>query len=190
MTDPLLFTLAIATLLATPGPTNTLLATAGTSGPPRSAVGLLAAELAGYLCAVMLARLALGPLITAQPVAETALKLGVAAWLVVVAVRLWQKGGPQPGDARSRVSPGTIFFTTLVNPKALILAFGVLPFDHAALPVYLASFCLMVPSAGALWFFGGAALRRNVPFAAERVVPRVAAVALTAFAGLIGASAL
>ena len=48
MIDPWLFMLAVATLLATPGPTNTLMATAGAMNGPRAAWPLLLAELSVF----------------------------------------------------------------------------------------------------------------------------------------------
>lgn len=63
MADPVLYLLAVAMLLATPGPTNTLMATAGASAGIRGSLVLLLAELAGYLIAIEAIRLLLGPVI-------------------------------------------------------------------------------------------------------------------------------
>jgi len=46
MDDPLLFALAVLTILGTPGPTNTLLATAGATGGLRRSLPLVPAEAA------------------------------------------------------------------------------------------------------------------------------------------------
>ena len=73
MTDPILFFLAVATILATPGPTNTLMATSGaTAGIVRS-LPLLMAEIAGYLIAILMIRAVLAPLVHAYPAIGIAL---------------------------------------------------------------------------------------------------------------------
>lgn len=49
------------------------------------------------------------------------------AYLLWLAVRLWQRGG----DTLARgalVTPGQVFVTTLLNPKALVFALGIVPF--------------------------------------------------------------
>ena len=63
MQDPVLFTLTVLLILGTPGPTNTLLATAGATVGFRRALPLLPAEAAGYLIAILAIGLALGPFI-------------------------------------------------------------------------------------------------------------------------------
>jgi len=52
MTDPILFAFAVIAILATPGPTNALLATAGAANGLRRSLPLVPAELAGYVIAI------------------------------------------------------------------------------------------------------------------------------------------
>ena len=86
MTQPGLFILAILTILATPGPTNTLLATASAAAGVRRSLPLLAAELLGYLITVDVVGLILRPVLTAEPMLGTGLKLVVACYLGYVAL--------------------------------------------------------------------------------------------------------
>lgn len=60
----LTFFTATCFLLAMPGPTNTLLATSGAGIGIARSLHLLAAELCGYLAAITLLRLALGPVVS------------------------------------------------------------------------------------------------------------------------------
>jgi len=66
--DRIAFAAAALSLLATPGPTNTLLATSGAKVGLRRSLPLLGAELGGYLLAILLLRALIGPLMAANPV--------------------------------------------------------------------------------------------------------------------------
>ena len=183
MTDPLLFLFAVTTLLAAPGPTNTLMATSGaTVGLVRS-LPLLAAVLAGYLIAIALIRLAIGPLIAAYPSLGIGLKLAVTIYLVRMAIRLWRRPLVAAGDARA-VTFTNVFVTTLLNPKALIVALTILPPDGWLLAWSAAAFSIIVVVAGAGWSLLGAMLR-NVSGNRTALLPKIASDALLAFAGLL-----
>jgi threonine/homoserine/homoserine lactone efflux protein len=186
MTDPLQFLLGALILLAAPGPTNTILALAG-AGSSRSPAGLLAAELAGYAVAIGLSGLVLLPIIASWPPAETIIKLAVAAYLILAAVRLWRT----PFDLATRgavVGARDVFLATLLNPKGLIVAVAVLPLSDPSLPLHAALFALLVVATGASWFWLG---RRVASLSRERSVyiPRAGALALLGFAALVATAA-
>mgnify|MGYP006894100190 CR=1 FL=1 len=67
MTDPIAFVLAVIGLLATPGPTNTLLAASGAAVGFRRSLHLILAEAAGYLCSILVLAVMLG----GDPMAST-----------------------------------------------------------------------------------------------------------------------
>ena len=90
MTDPIQFALAVIVLLGVPGPTNTVMATAGAVNRGEWPWLFMLAELAGYLAIILLARLALLPLIDAHPWVGVALKIVVVAYLVFAAIKLWR----------------------------------------------------------------------------------------------------
>ena len=90
------------------------------------------------------------------------------------------------------ISPGRIFLTTLLNPKALIFAFVIMPpvaLDR--LWPFILVFWVLVPVCACGWIAVGALL----PLAGRGVVTRAriargAATALIVFAAVIGGSAV
>ncbi|HHY49369.1 MAG TPA: lysine transporter LysE [Alphaproteobacteria bacterium] len=185
MTDPVQFILAVLTLLITPGPTNTVMATAG-SGARRSPLPLLAAELFGYLAIIALARIALLPLIDLYPLAGIAIKLAVVAYLVYAAIRLW-RGRVVLGTDGDLIGPRAVFLTTFLNPKGLIFAISVFPRESEQLWVYFILFTALVAACGFAWFSLGRGLA-SVAGARAALLPRVASIALLAFAALLATS--
>ena len=75
MVEPLAFFLAALTLLAAPGPTNTLLAMSGAAAGLRPSLPLIGAALGGYLVSVLTLGLVLGPVAKGNPVVALALSV-------------------------------------------------------------------------------------------------------------------
>lgn len=184
------FVSAVLALLLAPGPTNTLMGLAGAQRGLRPMLRLLPAELAGYLTTVLpLAWLGAG-LVAHAPVAAMALKLAAAAWVMVLAVRLWRAPGAE--NQSGRVTARRIYLTTVLNPKALI--FGLVLLPPLAAPDFaprLAVFCLLISAAALAWGAGGTLIRRG---GARRLgqVQRAASVwlaviAVTLLAGVVTA---
>ena len=183
-----LFLLAVLSLLATPGPTNTLLATAGATSGVRQALPLLAAELSGYLIAISIVGFLLRPLLAGAPVIGIVLKVSVAVYLVFTAIRLWRRTTASEAE-HGLVSGRSVFITTLLNPKVLIFALVILPFGHDDIAGYLAAFSICVLGVGCCWVALGGFLGLATADKYPRLVPRIASVALAGFASLIFASA-
>lgn len=188
MTDPTLFILAVLTILGTPGPTNTLLATSGAMVGVRRSLPLLVGELSGYLLAILAIRIALGPIIHAYTLVGIALKIAVVAYLAWVAIRLWRQNASLT-EAKT-VDAKAVFITTLLNPKALIFALSIIPAESPALAWYFVAFSLAVPSVGLCWILVGRAIGAASGEQHAGLVRRIASVALFGFAGLIAASVL
>ena len=189
--EPTAFALASLTLLATPGPTNTLLATSGAGVGVRRSLPLLVAEFGGYLIAISLLIGLVGPVIAAAPVVGTALRLVAALYLLYLAAKLWRRGVEMP-VAGASVTLTSVFVTTLLNPKAIIFAFTLLPADLAlsALTPWMAGLSLMIGVVGSLWIAAGAFLRRGFAgIIPSRIGYRVSAVALALLAGSLSAHA-
>ena len=189
--EPFMFVAASVALLITPGPTNTLLATSGAAIGVRRSLPLLMGELGGYLAAIFILRLIAGPAIAATPAIELALRMMVAAYLLYLALKLWQQGSVQL-DAGRPVTFGRVFVTTLFNPKGIVFAFTILPQDMElrGLAAWLAALALIIPSIGSLWIATGSSLRHG---SQGRITPtvvyRISALALTVLAGAVSAHA-
>ena len=184
MEDPLLFALAVLAVLGTPGPTNSLLATAGATAGLRRSLPLIAAEAAGYTLAILTIGLLLGPVLAGAPLLATALRLAVGAYLLLLAVRLWRRGGAALATG-AVITPRQVFVTTLLNPKAIVFALGILPFaaGQGVWPPYMLGFLVLLAAVATAWITAGALLgaaagRRGW----GRAVPRVGAAAVGGFA--------
>jgi threonine/homoserine/homoserine lactone efflux protein len=184
MTDPIPFALAVVFLLATPGPTNTLLLTAGAASGPR-ALRLIPAEVIGYLTTILIVGYLIGDRVQSMPSAAFALRALVAAYLIYLAFRLWRTG-LQAEAPRRLITFRDVLVTTMLNPKALLFALGIIPVHAANSIGYFAAFVLLVVAAGSGWALLGVALRRGLlPKSSPHLVPRLGAVAITAFAAYL-----
>jgi threonine/homoserine/homoserine lactone efflux protein len=183
MTDPWLFLLALLAILGAPGPTNTLLATAGATAGIRRPLALLGAELAGYTVSIGVIRVAIGPILAAVPPLLIVLKVAVAVYLVFVAITVWRRALTL--GSTSSVSFAQVFIATLLNPKAVILALTIFPREPLAPLLHILLFAAMTVATGFAWIILGHTLSAATGEHGARLIPRVAAVALGGFAGLI-----
>lgn len=188
------FALAIAAILATPGPTNTLLLAAGAGSGFWRALRLVPAELAGYLVAITAWGLILGRVVAGWPSLGMWLQLLSAAYLARMAARLWRGARPLAGGPAATITFGNVLAATMLNPKALIFAAGVFPAAaFASIPGYLAATGLfaatLVPVATA-WVGVGASAARSPGAPGLALVHRMAAALLTLFSLSLGTSAL
>ncbi len=187
MESPVLFVLTVLVILGTPGPTNTLLATSGAAVGWRCSLALLPAESCGYLISILFLGLVLGPVVAGSPAIATALRLLVGAYLLMLSLKLWHAGTALPAERKAVVRPGEILVTTLLNPKAIIFALGVVPFGSAHVLFYLMGFIAMAAAIGFCWVIAGAAMGQVARTAGghERLVPRVGGAVIALFALVI-----
>ena len=186
------YVIAVLALLLAPGPTNILFMVAGAEGGARRVWSLLPSEVLGYLAAIIPLSFMGATLLAERPWAGLAVKVSAAAWVISLAVRLWQTSA-LPGGVR-HVTQRQVFITTLLNPKALVFGLVLLPSPLAAgFTSRLALFCVMVVACAVVWGSGGNLL--HVPGSADagggrlRVVQRVASVwlAMVSVTLLVGA---
>lgn len=192
MTDPLTFALAVVALLATPGPTNTLLAASGATLGWRRSLALIPAELAGYLVAILSIKTLLA-LIANPATALFWLKVAACLWLTACAIKLWRQAGTGGASEMSPLGPGRLFTTTLINPKAMVFATMVIPGqtpDQWA--PWLGAFAGMAIVIALGWIGMGAGLNRAIERDPARslLVWRATAMVLALFATMVGGSAV
>jgi threonine/homoserine/homoserine lactone efflux protein len=165
--------------------TNTLLATsAATSGVRRSLL-LLPAEAMGHLVAILVLGLALGRAIASSPMIGAILRLAVGVYLFYLAFKLWREGSTAIGGA-AKISPFQVFIVTLLNPKALIFALGVVPFGRPHVWIYLLAFVAILSPVGIGWLTIGAGLGRVAQSGGQaRLIPRIGSAVIAVFASLV-----
>lgn len=180
------FVLAVLALLATPGPTNTLMAAAGAQRGVARALPLLVGELGGYLIAITVWIELVGAAAAGQPLVPVVAKFVAAAFLLWSAWKLWAHAG-RADLAQRGITLGRVFGTTLINPKALVFAFAIFPHVGfvARLP-YLGVFAGLVIGTAIGWMaLGSVAARTSAGLLTSSRVERITAVALAVFAVLL-----
>lgn len=185
------FVTGLALLLATPGPTNTLLALGGATGGLRRTPRLLAAELFAYLAAILLLGAVIEWLGTGMAQLRPKLQFLAAGYLLFAALRMW-RFRPERAVA-CRVDARLVAVTTLLNPKTLIIAFVLMPqgwsADAGVAGVHLLVLALMVPLAGSAWLVGGHLAAALAGGRVQALVPRASAVLLAIFATVLAGKA-
>ena len=191
MSDPTVFALAVLAVLATPGPTNTLMAVAGATEGVSRGLKLIPAEVAGYVTSISLLIFIFQPVVAALPLAATVLRIGCGSYLAILALTIWRASNRDAGQA-SLVSFQSVFITTLLNPKSLIFAFQIFPTGGIRLILsFLGAFALLCVAAATMWICIGAALRlRTQALLTGVVIRRITAVVLGLFAILFLATAV
>ena len=86
----------------------------------------------------------------------------VGAYLLLLAFRLWRQGSASSVSAAD-VRALDVFVATVFNPKALVFAVAVIPFQRPDVWTYFAAFLAVLGLAGAGWLTVGAAMGRAAP---------------------------
>jgi threonine/homoserine/homoserine lactone efflux protein len=117
---------ALLALLATPGPTNTLLALAGAQAVRRPLL-LPLVELAAYMTTVVPLSIWGQNWLEATPKLRLILTLAAAVWVAVLAVRMWRHATRAEAQGAPGVTALQVGVTTLLNPKALVFGLVLIP---------------------------------------------------------------
>lgn len=182
------FLLVIATILLTPGPTNTLLASSGISQGLRRSAPLLSFECLGYVCATSVWGLVLNTTMHDYPFVINIIKVVSGLYIAKLGLRLWYQARRDPlQELLVSVRPLELFIATLLNPKAVIFAMALFPVqtwlsvsNYAGV---MGRFVLLVASIGGLWIvFGSLLMGGRVRWLQPHVFQRLAALTLWGFA--------
>lgn len=190
MSTILEFTGAILLLLLTPGPTNTLMALAGYSRGIARALPLIVAECVGYLTVIIPVAVLAAPFLADHPALLLAAKICASLWVLYLSYRLWFKGVAEQNAAK--VTARDILVTTMLNPKALIIAIVIMPHGPIAeLLPWLGLFAGLVVFAASGWISLGHFLAKGKAVRLHpEAIQRIAATCLFAFAALLAAASL
>lgn len=182
------FFAVIATLLLTPGPTNTLLATAGIRAGLRRSWGLIPAECLGYGIATTAWGLLLHTVVLRSPWWVPGIQLLSGLYIAKLGWELWACASLQPGNSQvPLIGRRQLLLATLLNPKAVIFALALFPAQTWVSAVNYASvmggFAVLVAVIGTLWMALGAWLMGGrIAWLQPRHFQRGAALALGGFA--------
>ena len=190
------FLAIVVTILLTPGPTNTLLATAGSSGGLRSSATLVPLECLGYLVATSLWGLLLREVLEDHPMVLPMLKLASAAYISKLAVSLLREASrPQATPQTPVIGGRQLLLATLLNPKAAIFAMVIFPVQTwlgtSQYSQVMGCFMASVAIIGVLWIaFGAALVSGKAGWLTPTRFMRLSALALLGFAAWLVMNAL
>nr|WP_244133057.1 LysE family transporter [Burkholderia metallica] len=184
-----------AIVLLVPGPTNTLLLSAGLKLNLRGACGLVAAEAAGYVTAITVWGFFLWSLAARYPWIVSCVKLISALFILYLAVKMWFKGADFDTTDSAPLGFRGLFVATLMNPKALLFSSAIFPASaFRSLDVFLLStgvFLLTLVPIGLLWSRSGQLLLMNrTEGRLASIVLRCSSLVLLMFAATLAGSVL
>ncbi|MEG0197417.1 LysE family translocator [Acinetobacter sp.] len=160
-----LFIGLVVTILLTPGPTNTLLASSGIQVGVRQSLRLIPAESMGYLIAITTWGMIIGTVSIQFPIIPTFLKLLSALYIIFLAIKLWKTADIEASYNQPTIRARELFCATLLNPKALLFASAIFPSTAwLTMQVYLLHiglFLLLIVPIALFWTFIGSILASN-----------------------------
>lgn len=185
----------VITILLTPGPTNTLLASSGIQVGLRKSLLLIPAEAIGYILAISAWGMLIGKVSATLPLLPTFLKLLSAGYIIFLAIKLWRTANQEVILNQPTIRPRELLFATLLNPKALLFASAIFPTTawqaQEIYVVHMSSFVALILPIALFWISVGAVLATNkVKWLSQAKLQRTASVVLISFAIPISYSAL
>ncbi|MFT4020669.1 MAG: LysE family transporter [Acinetobacter sp.] len=117
----------VMTILLTPGPTNTLLASSGVQVGVRKSLKLIPAEAMGYFIAIGAWGMLIGFISKTLPLLPVIIKLASATYIVFLAIKLWKTAKQDLNMDQPTIGARELFCATLLNPKALLFASAIFP---------------------------------------------------------------
>ena len=155
----------VITILLTPGPTNTLLASSGIQVGIRKSLRLIPAEAFGYLISITAWGFLIGKVSVHLPLLPTILKLFSASYIIYLAIKLWRTADAEVSFNQPSIRARELFLATLLNPKALLFASAISPtIAWTKLDYYLSHmslFLVLIVPIAFFWTFIGSILASN-----------------------------
>lgn len=190
-----MFIALVMTILLTPGPTNTLLASSGIQVGFQKSLHLIPAEALGYLIAISIWGIFVDRVAETLPFLPALLKLLSAMYILFLAVKLWKSAANTDLNKVTIIGPRQLFLATLLNPKALLFASAVFPLaTWNSVPVYMQNmvvFLLMLVPIAFFWVFMGYLLTSNrISWLNQRNLQRTASLILISFSVPLSYSAM
>jgi threonine/homoserine/homoserine lactone efflux protein len=181
-----LFISLVVTILLTPGPTNTLLASSGIETGIKKSLKLIPAEVLGYLIAITAWGILIESISATLPILPPLLKLLSASYIIYLALKLWKTSTAEVDLNQPSISAKSLFCATLLNPKALLFASAIFPAAAwSELPVYavhMALFLSLITPIALFWVFIGSVLVSNkISWLNQKNLQRTASVVLMGF---------
>ncbi|ENX39806.1 LysE family translocator [Acinetobacter courvalinii] len=185
----------VITILLTPGPTNTLLASSGIQVGLRKSLLLIPAEAVGYIIAITAWGMLIGKVSATFPLLPTFLKLLSATYIIFLAIKLWRTANQDVVLNQPTIRPKELLCATLLNPKALLFASAIFPAAAwKSQDIYMAhmgTFVALILPIALFWISVGAMLAsKKVNWLSQAKLQRTACVVLVSFAIPISYSAL
>ena len=190
-----LFIGLVVTILLTPGPTNTLLASSGIQVGVRKSLRLIPAESIGYLISITVWGIIIGTVSNQFPILPIFLKLLSALYIIFLAIKLWKTADIEASYNLPTIRARELFCATLLNPKALLFASAIFP-SSAWLTlnnylVHIGMFLILIVPIALFWTFIGSILATNkVRWLNQSNLQKTASLVLVSFSIPLGYSAL
>ena len=154
-----LFIGLVITILLTPGPTNTLLASSGIQVGVRKSLRLIPAESIGYLVSISIWGLIVGTVSNQFPILPIFLKLLSALYIIFLAIKLWKTADIEASYHLPTIRARELFCATLLNPKALLFASAIFPGNNYL--AHIGMFLILIVPIALFWTFIGSVLASN-----------------------------
>lgn len=190
-----LFIGLVITILLTPGPTNTLLASSGIQVGVRKSLRLIPAESIGYLISISIWGLVIGTVSNQFPILPIFLKLLSALYIIFLAIKLWKTADIEASYNLPTIRARELFCATLLNPKALLFASAIFPglawLSLNNYLVHIGMFLILIVPIALFWTFIGSVLASNkVRWLNQSNLQKTASLVLVSFSIPLGYSAL
>ncbi|WP_343620376.1 LysE family translocator [Acinetobacter proteolyticus] len=190
-----LFIGLIITILLTPGPTNTLLASSGIQTGIKRSLKLIPAEVIGYFIAITTWGFLLESVSHYVSWLPPLIKLLSATFIIYLAIKLWITSTKELDLSQPLITSKALFVATLLNPKALLFASAIFPHTAWLNPheyiVHMGTFLALITPIAFLWIaFGSILISNKISWLNQRNLQRSAAFVLTFFAMPLAYSAI